>query len=131
MRHNEDVLNGELSKKLPWAVGTDELDSPHAKAHLLLQASLDPRSPVEDSEPGGPKLDTTNAFFMGVSEHALRICQFAGENEPGCETWSPLPNHRVGISPRPELLLSTSQSGGPSLLSLLGMLTWTLGKEPS
>ena len=37
VRHNEDVLNGELSKKLPWAVGTEELDSPHAKAHLLLQ----------------------------------------------------------------------------------------------
>lgn len=37
MRHNEDVLNGELSKKLPWAVETEELDSPHAKAHLLLQ----------------------------------------------------------------------------------------------
>ncbi|CAN0313164.1 unnamed protein product, partial [Hapterophycus canaliculatus] len=37
VRHNEDVLNGELSKKLPWAVGTEELDSPHVKAHLLLQ----------------------------------------------------------------------------------------------
>lgn len=40
MRHNEDVLNGELSKKLPWAVGTAELDSPHAKAHLLLQVLI-------------------------------------------------------------------------------------------
>lgn len=37
VRHNEDVLNGELSKILPWAVRTEELDSPHAKAHLLLQ----------------------------------------------------------------------------------------------
>lgn len=40
MRHNEDVLNGELSRKLPWAVGTEELDSPHVKAHLLLQVCL-------------------------------------------------------------------------------------------
>lgn len=40
VRHNEDVLNGELSKKLPWAVGTAELDSPHAKAHLLLQVRV-------------------------------------------------------------------------------------------
>ncbi|CAM9493706.1 unnamed protein product [Ectocarpus sp. 12 AP-2014] len=41
VRHNEDVLNGELSKKLPWAVGTEELDSPHVKTHLLLQAHFD------------------------------------------------------------------------------------------
>lgn len=39
VRHNEDVLNGELSKKLPWAVGNEELDSPHVKAHLLLQVN--------------------------------------------------------------------------------------------
>lgn len=37
VRHNEDGLNGELSKKLPWSVGSYELDSPHVKAHLLLQ----------------------------------------------------------------------------------------------
>ncbi|CAM9363686.1 unnamed protein product [Sphacelaria rigidula] len=38
VRHNEDGLNGELSKKLPWPVGSFELDSPHVKAYLLLQA---------------------------------------------------------------------------------------------
>ncbi|CAM9807850.1 unnamed protein product, partial [Scytosiphon promiscuus] len=49
VRHNEDVLNGELSKKLPWTVGSEELDSPHVKAHLLLQAHFD-RCPLPISD---------------------------------------------------------------------------------
>lgn len=37
MRHNEDILNGELAAKLPWRVEKEELDSPHVKTHLILQ----------------------------------------------------------------------------------------------
>jgi hypothetical protein len=37
VRHNEDELNGELAKLVPWEVGEATLDSPHTKAFLLLQ----------------------------------------------------------------------------------------------
>ncbi len=37
VRHNEDELNGELAKLVPWEVDTATLDSPHTKAFLLLQ----------------------------------------------------------------------------------------------
>ncbi|XP_054270395.1 activating signal cointegrator 1 complex subunit 3 [Macrosteles quadrilineatus] len=38
VRHNEDMLNGDLAKICPIAVDQMSLDSPHTKAHLLLQA---------------------------------------------------------------------------------------------
>ncbi|XP_046669965.1 activating signal cointegrator 1 complex subunit 3-like [Homalodisca vitripennis] len=38
VRHNEDNLNGELAKLCPLPVDYIQLDSPHVKAHLLLQA---------------------------------------------------------------------------------------------
>ncbi|KAL3188028.1 hypothetical protein MRX96_004263 [Rhipicephalus microplus] len=36
VRHNEDLINGDLAKACPIPV--DSLDSPHTKAHLLFQA---------------------------------------------------------------------------------------------
>jgi hypothetical protein len=38
VRHNEEDLNGELAKLVPWPVDPYTLDSPHTKAFLLLQA---------------------------------------------------------------------------------------------
>lgn len=38
VRHNEDLLNMELSRKLPFPISATEADSPHAKAFLLFQA---------------------------------------------------------------------------------------------
>ncbi|KAF6205050.1 hypothetical protein GE061_019217 [Apolygus lucorum] len=38
VRHNEEILNGELAKKCPWPVDPLQLDSPHIKTYLLLQA---------------------------------------------------------------------------------------------
>ena len=58
VRHNEDVLNGELSKKLPWPVGTGELDSPHVKAHLLLQVHYASKNDRAASAP------LNNSFFL-------------------------------------------------------------------
>ena len=40
MRHNEDVVNGELAKILPYEVDAYSLDSPHTKTFLLLQARM-------------------------------------------------------------------------------------------
>ena len=40
VRHNEDVLNGQLAQSVPWSVDSNSLDSPHTKAFLLLQAHL-------------------------------------------------------------------------------------------
>jgi len=37
VRHNEDILNGELSKSCPIAVNPYTLDSSHTKTHLLFQ----------------------------------------------------------------------------------------------
>ncbi|KAJ9467937.1 DExH-box ATP-dependent RNA helicase DExH14 [Diplonema papillatum] len=38
VRHNEDKLNADLARLVPYPVDTRMLDSPHIKAHLLLQA---------------------------------------------------------------------------------------------
>lgn len=38
VRHNEDLLNGDLSKMCPLPVDNSTLDSPHTKAFLLFQA---------------------------------------------------------------------------------------------
>ncbi|KAG0485466.1 hypothetical protein HPP92_009545 [Vanilla planifolia] len=38
VRHNEEILNGTLSKRVPHLVDEDHLDDPHVKANLLLQA---------------------------------------------------------------------------------------------
>jgi len=42
VRHNEDQLNEELSRRLPWRVDSDERDfgDAHTKAFLLLQAHM-------------------------------------------------------------------------------------------
>eukprot|EP00914_Ancora_sagittata_P032309 GHVO01065428.1.p1 GENE.GHVO01065428.1~~GHVO01065428.1.p1 ORF type:complete len:501 (+),score=87.74 GHVO01065428.1:290-1792(+) len=41
VRHNEDVLNGELIKSCPVGMGEgDEIDSPHIKAFILLQCPM-------------------------------------------------------------------------------------------
>eukprot|EP01059_Diplonema_ambulator_P031908 TRINITY_DN6011_c1_g5_i1.p1 TRINITY_DN6011_c1_g5~~TRINITY_DN6011_c1_g5_i1.p1 ORF type:complete len:2067 (+),score=794.61 TRINITY_DN6011_c1_g5_i1:370-6201(+) len=38
VRHNEDKLNADLARHVPFQVDTRMLDSPHVKTHLLLQA---------------------------------------------------------------------------------------------
>lgn len=38
VRHNEDLVNAELAKKLPIAVSQQAMDSSNTKTHLLLQA---------------------------------------------------------------------------------------------
>eukprot|EP01060_Flectonema_neradi_P036238 TRINITY_DN6918_c0_g1_i2.p1 TRINITY_DN6918_c0_g1~~TRINITY_DN6918_c0_g1_i2.p1 ORF type:complete len:1934 (+),score=441.45 TRINITY_DN6918_c0_g1_i2:47-5803(+) len=38
VRHNEDKLNADLARLVPYQVDTRQLESPHIKAHLLLQA---------------------------------------------------------------------------------------------
>lgn len=38
VRHNEDLINGDLAKMCPIMVDSSTLDSPHTKAHLLFQA---------------------------------------------------------------------------------------------
>lgn len=40
VRHNEDLLNIELSKHVRFPISAQEADSPHAKAFLLFQAHL-------------------------------------------------------------------------------------------
>ena len=40
VRHNEDQLNAGLSETTPWAVDTKNMDSPHVKTFLLLQAHI-------------------------------------------------------------------------------------------
>ncbi|KAM7307777.1 hypothetical protein ISCGN_011413 [Ixodes scapularis] len=38
VRHNEDLINGDLAKSCPVAVDSSTFNSPHTKAHLLFQA---------------------------------------------------------------------------------------------
>ncbi|CAN0437591.1 unnamed protein product, partial [Discosporangium mesarthrocarpum] len=69
VRHNEDGLNRDLAKSLPWQLaGEEELDSPHAKAFLLLQAHFD-RCPLPISD---YETDT-----RGVLDQASRVLNAA------------------------------------------------------
>ncbi len=67
VRHNEDVMNTALAKKLPLPVSPpDSYDSPHSKAHLLLQAHFSHSDlPIADYQ-----TDTKS-----VLDQALRILQ--------------------------------------------------------
>lgn len=40
VRHNEELLNADLAAELPWSTDSAEMDSPHTKAFLLLQAHV-------------------------------------------------------------------------------------------
>jgi replicative superfamily II helicase len=67
VRHNEDLVNRDLEKELPWSVQSHQpYDSPHAKAFLLLQAHLTRTSlPISDY--------VTDTF--SVLDQAIRILQ--------------------------------------------------------
>ena len=68
--HNEDELNKALSQRLPLAVSPpDSFNSPHTKAHLLLQAHFERAElPIADYA-----TDTKS-----VLDQALRILQVHG-----------------------------------------------------
>ena len=49
VRHNEDKLNADLARLVPFQVDTRQLESPHIKAHLLLQAHFSQAAlPISD-----------------------------------------------------------------------------------
>ncbi len=67
VRHNEDGLNKTLAQRLPLEVSPpDSYDSPHTKAHLLLQAHFE-RAELPIADYG---TDTKS-----VLDQALRILQ--------------------------------------------------------
>jgi activating signal cointegrator complex subunit 3 len=49
VRHNEDMLNIDLSKQVRWPVNPDMCDQPHTKANLLFQAHFS-RTPLPISD---------------------------------------------------------------------------------
>ncbi|KFO22319.1 Activating signal cointegrator 1 complex subunit 3 [Fukomys damarensis] len=66
VRHNEDHMNSELAKCLPIELNPHSFDSPHTKAHLLLQAHLSRAMlPCPDYD----------ADTKTVLDQALRVCQ--------------------------------------------------------
>ena len=66
VRHNEDILNAELARRVPWQVDARLLGSPHVKANLLLQAHMSRvQAPIPDYV-----TDT-----KGVLDQAVRILQ--------------------------------------------------------
>lgn len=66
VRHNEDHMNSELAKCLPLESNPHSFDSPHTKAHLLLQAHLS-RAMLPC-----PDYDTDTKTVL---DQALRVCQ--------------------------------------------------------
>uniref|UniRef100_A0A2K6G205 Helicase C-terminal domain-containing protein n=2 Tax=Propithecus coquereli TaxID=379532 RepID=A0A2K6G205_PROCO len=66
VRHNEDHMNSELAKCLPMEPNPHSFDSPHTKAHLLLQAHLS-RAMLPC-----PDYDTDTKTVL---DQALRVCQ--------------------------------------------------------
>ncbi|KAL7638072.1 UNVERIFIED_CONTAM: hypothetical protein RMT77_011697 [Armadillidium vulgare] len=77
VRHNEDNLNGELAKRCPIEVNPYTYDSPHTKAHLLLQSHMS-RIPL----PCVDYLTDTKS----VLDQAIRILQ-AMLDVCGCAGW--------------------------------------------
>eukprot|EP00906_Rhabdomonas_costata_P036183 RCo050792 len=66
VRHNEDKMNAELAREVPWPVDTRNLDDPHVKANLLFQAHFSRcRLPISDY------LTDTKS----VLDNAIRILQ--------------------------------------------------------
>ncbi|XP_039288255.1 activating signal cointegrator 1 complex subunit 3 isoform X1 [Nilaparvata lugens] len=66
VRHNEDILNGNLAKECPLPVDQLTLDSPHTKAFLLLQAYFS-RIPMPCTD--------YNTDLKSVLDQAIRILQ--------------------------------------------------------
>jgi activating signal cointegrator complex subunit 3 len=66
VRHNEDLINTDLAKTCPLEVNAYTMDSPHTKAHLLLQAHLS-RLPLPCTD---YVTDTKS-----VMDNALRVMQ--------------------------------------------------------
>ncbi|XP_049753918.1 activating signal cointegrator 1 complex subunit 3 isoform X2 [Elephas maximus indicus] len=66
VRHNEDHMNSELAKCLPIQLNPHSFDSPHTKAHLLLQAHLS-RAMLPC-----PDYDTDTKTVL---DQSLRVCQ--------------------------------------------------------
>ena len=66
VRHNEEKLNAELAKQVPWSVDDLALDEPSTKANLLFQAHFS-RIPLPISD---YITDTSS-----VLDQAIRICQ--------------------------------------------------------
>jgi activating signal cointegrator complex subunit 3 len=66
VRHNEDLVNADLAKTCPLEVNAYTMDSPHTKAHLLLQAHLS-RLPLPSTD---YVTDTKS-----VMDNALRVLQ--------------------------------------------------------
>eukprot|EP00796_Vickermania_ingenoplastis_P004309 gene4310-3124_t len=66
VRHNEDSLNMELSRKVPFAIESTEADSPHAKAFLLFQAHFE-----------GAELPITDYYTdqKSAMDNAVRVIQ--------------------------------------------------------
>eukprot|EP00850_Spirogloea_muscicola_P017869 SM000157S02099 [mRNA] locus=s157:242304:257751:- [translate_table: standard] len=49
VRHNEDILNGQLASRVRWPVHNKTLEDPHTKANLLFQAHFSQLSlPISD-----------------------------------------------------------------------------------
>lgn len=66
VRHNEEFLNADLAKTCPMQVNAYTMDSPHTKAHLLLQSHMS-RLPLPCSD----YLTDTKS----VLDNALRVMQ--------------------------------------------------------
>lgn len=66
VRHNEEILNADLAKTCPIQVNAYTMDSPHTKAHLLLQSHIS-RLPLPCSD----YLTDTKS----VLDNALRVMQ--------------------------------------------------------
>jgi activating signal cointegrator complex subunit 3 len=66
VRHNEDILNEELSKNCPLEVSANTYNSPHTKVHLLLQCHF--------SRMQLPSTDYYTAL-KSVLDQAIRILQ--------------------------------------------------------
>ena len=83
VRHNEDNLNGELAKRCPIEVNPYTYDSPHTKAHLLLQAHMShlPLPCVDYLTDTKSVLDQA----LRIIQAMLDVCGCAGWLLPGLE----------------------------------------------
>jgi activating signal cointegrator complex subunit 3 len=66
VRHNEDIVNSELAKRLPFSADSHSYDSSHTKTFLLIQAHLE-RCPLPSAD--------YHTDTKSVLDQVLRILQ--------------------------------------------------------
>ena len=83
VRHNEEHVNAQMARELPWRVDEASCDSPHVKAQLLLQVGPTERSRHSylAHAPSSRPLPLTAGLLHPLAQSAGALCARRSANE--------------------------------------------------